>query len=166
MRGFARAAAIGCLVAATVLSSVVSASAAPADITPGMPACSVAGNPIDTYPVPGAPATLKLWYDSARGTNCARLVHTGSSVEVATPTMVRIWTCTTSTDGAECFRVDDAPPYFGHDDGNYEYYAGTVSVTGRDRCIYARGYMDWGGARHSVNTGLRADGRPAAHHCD
>lgn len=163
MRTFLRLVVLGATVAAAVLTG---AAASSASTTPNMPACSTAsGNLIDSYTVPNAPAALYLYYDAARGTNCAKLQHLSSSYGAARQTMVELWTCTTSTAGAECFLVSSSAPYYGHDDGNYAYYAGPVSVRAANRCIYARGYMDWNGSRHWVSSGNRADGSAKATHC-
>jgi len=115
------------------------AASASAGTTPNMPACSTAsGNLIDQYGVAGGYAKLYLYYDAARGTNCAKMVHQGAAYGRAARTMVQLWTCTTRQAGKECFRLSSDAPYYGRDAGNYSYYAGPVSVRAANRCIYAR----------------------------
>ena len=142
------------LTAALLVTLVAGLGSAPASASklPGMPTCS-ATNLVGHYTAGGGGlAELDLYWDAAHRTNCVKMAHLGAAYGHAAHTNVQIFTCTTNTAGQTCYVLSENPPYYGSDDGNYEYYAGLASVTGSAHCIYAAGFLDWGGRTYKIET--------------
>ncbi|MFH8616395.1 hypothetical protein ACH4E8_15140 [Streptomyces sp. NPDC017979] len=139
--------------AALVTSGVVLAPAASAAPAPGATAgfgCS--GSQINSYPVktPGGAqyATIHLYYDSATGRNCASTVATAAGGYGTTAeTAVHITACSGTT-LSSCMNTSGST-----DIGNYQYYAGPVSVQAAGRCILVSGWRKYNGATAAVQRG-------------
>lgn len=118
-------------------------------------------NVIDVYKAAGVPAELKLYYDAANGTNCAKMVHVGPAWGIRVNTGVLLMTCVSHRSGSVC---GWPPPESGRDVDAYAYYAGPVVVPGRGRCVAVTGYIFWKGKHLGLQSPAR-DGRLLATHC-
>jgi hypothetical protein len=110
-----------------------------------------------TYDVGGSPvAEMTIYYNSTNGgTNSACFYHLGAYRGKAEDTWVQIHRCTqhSAPAGSTCTIAASSRK----DEGNYQYYAGPVGVTGTaNYCVAAEGYMDLGGGGFiAVGTGTR-----------
>ncbi|MFJ3716678.1 hypothetical protein [Streptomyces sp. NPDC090057] len=130
--------------AAIAASGVVFAPAASAA------AYGCAGSEIDTYAVKTSGgtqySTIHLFYDSSTGNNCAvNVATTAGGYGTAEKTMVNISVCSGTTlsscVGGQITNKADV--------GNYQYYAGPVSVHAANHCILVSGSREHNG----VNAG-------------
>jgi hypothetical protein len=126
---------------------------------PAQAAETCSGALIESRPVSAANASntrvgeLRLYWDGAAGLNCAMFVHVGLSYGIAAETFVKIRVCTQTTPSFTCdlytgrqFTSDFDGPQ------NFSYYAGPVVVNGVGHCVYAEGYIKWGGTKRSAYT--------------
>jgi len=95
------------------------------------------GNLIDTYKVssnvPNHLSTIRLYYNSSTGYNCAVNVKTAYYSQFKHEASIAIWN--------QDFREDDnnKPGYNNDfDSGKFQYYAGPVKVYGKGKCISMR----------------------------
>lgn len=128
----------------------------PQDLQP--PPCSTSGQPVATYPGADGFAELDIWWDAAHGSNCAEMVHRGAAYGHAAFTEVDLYTCATDTPGQFCSPLGQGTPYSASDQGGYSYYAGPVSVLAAGHCIYAVGYLNWGGGSYGIQTSTSDSG--------
>ncbi|WP_269855371.1 hypothetical protein [Streptomyces sp. RPT161] len=133
-----------------ILTAVASLALAGFVIAPQASAASYgcSGTQIDSYPVTtngGTQyATIYLYYDSATGTNCAVTVATSAGgYGTAEPTMAYITRCSGTTISSCQNQVNS------FDQGNYQYYAGPVSINAAGYCIMVTGSREYNG----VNAG-------------
>jgi hypothetical protein len=126
---------------------------------PAQAAESCSGALVESRPISVANASntqvgeLRLYWDQAAGLNCAMFLHVGVSYGVAAETQVKIKVCVQTTTQPYCdlytgrqFTSDyDGPK-------NYSYYAGPVVVNGVGHCVYAEGYIMWGGKKYERYT--------------
>jgi hypothetical protein len=101
---------------------------------------------------------LDLYWDSARGTNCAKALHLGPSIGQAVPTSVVIWECAQTVPSPVC----DAIALDTDRGAHYAHFAGAVSVPGRGHCVYSDGSIDWKGHHYSIDT-IDMNGNLATH---
>ncbi|MFD6494652.1 hypothetical protein ACFV99_39395 [Streptomyces sp. NPDC059944] len=106
-----------------------------------------AGSEIDTYPVKTSGgtqyATIHLFYNSSTGNNCAVTVATtAGGYGTSDTTMVNISVCsgTTLTSCVGGAITNKAQV------GEFQYYAGPVSVSAANHCILVSGSRDHNGA--------------------
>ncbi|CNG82679.1 Uncharacterised protein [Mycobacterium tuberculosis] len=129
------------IVAAMAAVAGISAVAAPAaSASGGYGSCGSGYHLIDTYPLrleKGANtggAKILLYYNSSNGYNCAITQTTGASFGRSHQ---KIGVELTSSEGFFASRRSRS------DEGQYRYYAGPVSVLGRDRCIDVSGWLSY-----------------------
>ncbi|SBT51007.1 hypothetical protein [Micromonospora auratinigra] len=83
---------------------------------------------------------IQLYWDAARGRNCASTVHTGSTWGVSLYTLVEVFVCPTGSPSS-CKQGADVPSKH----GDYvSYYVWEDSVLSSGRCVWARGWIDTG----------------------
>lgn len=139
--------------ATVVAVAAVAVGLAAAPASAGGWGCS--GSQIDSWaetvvsgPLPSQQArlgTVSLYWDGDTGRNCAVNVSYGSFYGRPKQMLVQIEACL--NDGSvTCTRVGDSP----HDNGQYLYYAGPVSVPARGLCVAVHAEIDdpyWGQTR-------------------
>lgn len=120
-------------------------------------AAGCSGTRIEHIPVKYGSSTygyLDVYYNSATGKNCAMTRATGAAYGNASYIDVYLARCTQSSPGSTC-TVDSSVA----DPGPFHYYAGPVSLSAANRCIFADGFIIYNGKAAYART------YPAASHC-
>jgi hypothetical protein len=120
--------------AALCLATLITVSAPPAS------AAGCSGNLVGHHPVRNAAGELlahvDIYYDSSTGYNCARLNSYDGWWGRRKWMYIELYTCRETTDpGDSCTQYGSGSRYFDNDGGDFQYYAGPVSVYGRGHCI-------------------------------
>lgn len=89
-------------------------------------------------------AQLQLYYDNSTGKNCAMMRHAGHTWGQKHYTYVSIAPCHDSS----CQMNQSPAPGSQEDYGDYNFYAGPVSINARHKCIYVQGQMKYNGRYH------------------
>ncbi|MFC3451549.1 hypothetical protein [Amycolatopsis speibonae] len=137
------------VVAASGLVMFLGLAQAPAQASTQAVSCS--GTNIFSKTVDGL-GELVIYYNSGNGgTNSACFYHRGAAYGKSSYTYVVISRCKeTGSEGQPCTPTVTSSP----DDGDFAYKAGPVGVTGTGNyCVSARGYLNWGGKYHAVESG-------------
>ncbi|MFE3450620.1 hypothetical protein ACFXJ8_16975 [Nonomuraea sp. NPDC059194] len=115
-------------------AALLGATLVPLSIATPAQAASCSGSQIDTIAVKRGSSTygsLKLYYNSSTGNNCARLDRV---VDYGTKSgmILSLYACAKGQTQSQCFQN-----YRGldQDSGQFGQYAGPVSVYGKGRCI-------------------------------
>jgi hypothetical protein len=126
---------VACLVGVLVLAgTALVTTASPAS------AADCSGSLVGHHPVRSEAgrtlAYVDIYYRSD-GTNCARLNSSSLTWGERKWMKIELMTCRETSDpGRTCTPIDPTPGrYYDIDQGNFQYYAGPVSVYGRGRCI-------------------------------
>lgn len=120
-------------------------------------AAGCSGTRIEHIPVKYGSSTygyLDVYYNSATGKNCAMTRTTGAAYGNASYIDVYLARCTQTSSGSTC-TVDSSVT----DSGAFRYYAGPVSLSAANRCIFADGFIIYNGKAAYART------YPAASHC-
>ncbi|MEU7898567.1 hypothetical protein AB0B45_37610 [Nonomuraea sp. NPDC049152] len=119
-------------------AALLGATVVPLSIATPAQAASCSGSQIDSIAVKRGGSTygtLKLYYNSSTGKNCARLdrvVNYGTKAGM----ILSLYACGKGWSQSKCFRDHYD---IGQDSGQFGEYAGPVTVNGKGRCILVQG---------------------------